>query len=58
LKELKIGGFKRMPTVKAEEMRMHCLICMTHASNIVLVPCNHLCICEQCHAQLIEKEKD
>lgn len=40
---------KRMPTAKAEEMGTQCLICYTNPSNVVLVPCNHLCICSECH---------
>ena len=38
----------RMPTVRAEEMGTYCLICMCQPSNIVLIPCNHLCICSEC----------
>lgn len=40
---------KKMPTVKAEEMGTQCLICYTNPSNVVLVPCNHLCMCSECH---------
>ena len=44
----------RMPTVKAEEMGTHCLICYSQPSNIVLIPCNHLCICSDCFLKLKE----
>jgi hypothetical protein len=37
-----------MPTMKADEMGTYCNICLTKPSNIVLVPCNHLCICTDC----------
>jgi hypothetical protein len=43
-----------MPSVKAEEMGTHCLICMCNPSNIVLIPCNHLCICSECFKKLKE----
>jgi hypothetical protein len=38
----------KMPTVRADEMGTHCLICLCNPSNIVLIPCNHLCICSEC----------
>ena len=44
----------KMPTVKAEEMGTQCLICYVAPSNIVLIPCNHLCICSECFLKLKE----
>jgi hypothetical protein len=43
-----------MPTIRADEMGTHCLICYTTPSNIVLIPCNHLCICSECFLRLKE----
>ena len=48
----------RMPTVKAEEMGIYCLICMTNPSNVVLIPCNHLCICHECFAQYKQSQQN
>lgn len=44
----------KMPTVRAEEMGTQCLICYVAPSNIVLIPCNHLCICSECFLKLKE----
>ena len=45
-------SMNKMPSIRAEEMDTHCQICMTHPSNIILVPCNHLCICQECFKKL------
>lgn len=46
----------KMPTVRADEMGTHCLICLTNPSNIVLIPCNHLCICSECFLKYKENQ--
>ena len=38
----------KIPSVRADEMGTHCLICLSNPSNVVLIPCNHLCICNDC----------
>ena len=38
----------KIPAVRADEMGTHCLICLSNPSNVVLIPCNHLCICNDC----------
>lgn len=40
---------RQMPSVKAEEMGTQCLLCLSNPSNVVLVPCNHLCMCQECN---------
>ena len=37
-----------MPSAKAERTGTMCTYCWSKPSNIILVPCNHLCICEEC----------
>ena len=31
-----------------EQGQAQCLICMENVANVVLVPCNHLCLCKAC----------
>lgn len=38
----------KIPSIRADEMGTHCLICLSNPSNVVLIPCNHLCICNDC----------
>ena len=45
---------QRMPTKMAEDMGTECLICMCNPSNIILVPCNHLCMCGDCFLNLVQ----
>ena len=47
----------KMPTVRADEMGTHCLICLSNPSNIVLIPCNHLCICSECFLKYKENQE-
>ena len=42
-----------MPTKAAEDMGTECLICMANPSNIIIVPCNHLCMCGDCFLNYI-----
>jgi len=49
---------RKMPTVKADEMGTQCTICFVAASNVVLVPCNHLCICEDCFENYKKSEAE
>ena len=44
----------RMPTRKAEELGTHCVYCYSNPSNIVLIPCNHLCLCSECFKKMKE----
>jgi hypothetical protein len=37
-----------MPDALATLMDLECRICMNDPCNIVLVPCNHLCMCVKC----------
>ena len=37
-----------MPTRIADEMGTTCTICMCAPSNVVCVPCNHMCMCKDC----------
>ena len=47
-----------MPTVKADEMGTQCTICFSAPSNVVLIPCNHLCICEACFEHYKQSQAD
>ena len=38
----------KMPPMLASLMDIECRICMDDPCNIVLVPCNHLCMCVKC----------
>ena len=42
----------KMPIIRADEMGTNCNICYENPSNIVLIPCNHLCICSKCFEKL------
>ena len=46
----------KMPTIRADEMGTHCLICLVKPSNIVLIPCNHLCVCSSCFEKIKKPE--
>lgn len=37
--------------VKKDESKI-CIICMDKAKNVLIEPCNHLCVCTQCVAQI------
>ena len=47
----------KIPSVRADEMGTHCLICLSNPSNVVLIPCNHLCICNDCFQQYQNTER-
>ena len=36
----------------SERGQPECLICMEHVANVVMVPCNHLCLCKACLIEL------
>ena len=46
----------KMPTVRAETMGTLCNICYENPCNIVLIPCNHLCICSDCFEKIKKPE--
>ena len=48
---------KRMPTKAAEEVDSFCKICMCNPSNIVIVPCNHLCMCGDCFLEFLKQDR-
>lgn len=33
---------------KLEELDNKCSVCFTNKSNIIFIPCGHLCICDDC----------
>ena len=47
-----IKGLARMPSIKVNEQGMFCLICLTNASNVISVPCNHLSMCHECFSMM------
>ena len=46
----------KMPTIRADEMGTLCNICYENPSNIVLIPCNHLCVCSSCFEKIKKPE--
>ena len=36
---------------------IHCVICLEHFSNIIFLPCNHLCVCYDCYLKINPKMK-
>ena len=45
----------KMPDQIASLMDLECRICMNDPCNIVLVPCNHLCMCVKCFKEMEKK---
>lgn len=35
-----------------EEGEVDCTVCLCEPKDIVLLPCRHVCICHQCHANV------
>ena len=36
---------------------VQCPICIQAAASVVLVPCNHLMLCEKCYADMLQRSK-
>ena len=41
--------------MKVEEQGVSCLICMSNASNVVTIPCNHLALCIDCFTEMKDR---
>lgn len=47
-----------MPDALAQLMNLECKICMDDPCNIVLVPCNHLCMCVKCFIEAKKRNEE
>jgi hypothetical protein len=45
-------SLKPFPVNQIEEQGMICNICLTNASNIIFIPCNHLGVCNSCFTEM------
>lgn len=54
-KEIQTENYSIIP-IKSFENKMTCIICYNNGVNIIIKPCQHICICESCYNQL-EKKK-
>jgi predicted nuclease with TOPRIM domain len=47
---------KREIVIREEEKReKECALCMENPRNIMLKPCNHVCMCEECAKKVVKK---
>ena len=49
---LSAGAKRKFAVHKEEENKKLCSICLTSDKCILLIPCNHLCVCEACSTQI------
>ena len=38
--------------VSNEDTSKECTICMTEQSNVIIMPCGHMCVCKDCGEEL------
>ena len=43
---------KTIQGVAEDDQGKECLICLSNERNIIIMPCGHLCVCDECADQM------